>query len=59
MQGLLEILDFTLWQTGSHYKILSQEMTQSDLYFDRITFAVLGLDRGNKGGSRKTFPGGY
>lgn len=33
-------------------------MTQSDLYFDRITLAaMLGIDVGSKGGSRKTLSG--
>lgn len=52
--------EFTLWHIGSQYRVLSREMTQSGLFFDRITLvAMLGIDVGSKGGSRKTLSGGY
>jgi len=50
---------FMLWHTASQYRVLSREMTQSDLYFDRIILAaMLGIDVGSKDGSRKTLSGG-
>ena len=46
---------FTLWHTGSQYRVLTREMTQSHFYFDRIILAaMLGIDVGSKDGSRKT-----
>lgn len=48
-----------LWHTGSQYRVSSREMTQSDLYFDRIILAArLGIDVGSKDASRKTLSGG-
>lgn len=41
LEAVIRIFDFTLWYTGRHYRVLTREMTQSDLYFDGITLAAM------------------